>query len=186
MRRILIMALICLPQTAGAEHDALTGRIYAPSSAARVKQLNQAAGVLSDPTVIPQKFAQSLNQEPGNPVRNNAGASTLPTGPRGISDPTQMNGSFSAALKRLSVKGRGSAGGALKLPQINLAAKSLKKGGKQASAFLDINQQLYFVKPGESFSFMQDNTIYEIAVESIDNHAVRVRLYPMNELLILR
>nr|WP_305906749.1 hypothetical protein [Methylomarinum sp. Ch1-1]MDP4519452.1 hypothetical protein [Methylomarinum sp. Ch1-1] len=51
---------------------------------------------------------------------------------------------------------------------------------------MSINDKLYFIKPGGGFSFMQDNEIYQVQVESIDLHSVRIRLLPMNEILILR
>lgn len=184
--RSLFILLPALSAPAYADQDKNLGKVYSEHSAQAVEQINKATELLQDPTLMLEKFRQSFQRSAPSKV-SSAGKTPLPQSDNGaINDPTQINGSFSAALKRLSIRRSGSGATDHKLPEISLAGKTFNQGGQHSSAILNINQQLYFVKPGENFSFMQDNEIYEIAVESIDIHSVRIRIFPLNEMLILR
>ncbi|WP_349431642.1 hypothetical protein Q9L42_019340 [Methylomarinum sp. Ch1-1] len=177
MKRLSLLLLLCLAQSAMAEHVKNINPNYSEGSNRKVEKLNQATEVLRDPPLALDKIKQTITD---------AGDTNKPSSPPSpIKDPTQINGSFNDALRRLSTNRSGNQS-ANKLPEISLSAKTYSEDGKNTSAILSINDKLYFIKPGGGFSFMQDNEIYQVQVESIDLHSVRIRLLPMNEILILR
>lgn len=186
MRSLLILLLPSLALPVVADQSTTRNSIYSKHSQMTVEKINQTTEMLRDPTVIVDKLKDAFERTSGKPGPKTEQSPSLTPDSGAIKDPTQMTGSFSEALKRLSARRGGSGATEFKLPEIALAAKTFSEDGQNSSALLSINKKLYFVKPGGNFSFMQDNAIYEIAVESIDMHTVRIRIFPLNETLILR
>lgn len=100
-----------------------------------------------------------------------------------IKDPTQMTGSFSQALSRITVK-PGQGGALQTLPNIQLVARAIKHGESKA-VLLKVDKQNYLVKQGGKQTVVSNNNTFEIQVEQIENDFVRITLLPLGKVLFL-
>lgn len=155
----------------------------APQSAAEAIRENTAevrapAGAQKPDVASPAEHKPALS-EPAKRLENE----------RPITDPTQMTGSFSQALKRVTGNAGTSTrnGGTLAapiFPEISLAAKAIGRSRDKA-AMLSVAGKNRMIKEGGRFSFQQDKTLYEIRVDKIERDQVLVTVLPMGKQMIL-
>lgn len=143
-----------------------------------VEAINKKTEILRDPGLALDNAQQVLGAAGALPAETNPQDSK----PARISDPTQMTGSFSQALGRVSGKaGNSGAGGNLPglaaptFPEIRLVAKSIHQKGSK-STILNMGGKTYLMKEGSKSTFQDKNNFYELQVEAIENDHVAVTL----------
>jgi hypothetical protein len=126
------------------------------------------------------------HKEPKGLVRPGSGEAASDS----LEDPTRMNESFRAALQHsgraTSAPQSGAAAPAPVLPEITLVASVCGRHLDNAAAMLRINDKTEIVHTGDKLTRVEKNQLIEIHILEIHHRFVKVKVFPSNEILILR
>ncbi|QPK61492.1 hypothetical protein IVG45_11305 [Methylomonas sp. LL1] len=178
---LLLALLAAAAPCAGQQPSANVGLGIPQTPMLTADNINLQTEILPDPAIAADNARQVLSR----PDASVQSVNPIPLAAGGvrISDPTQMTGSFSQALNRISGK-PGQGGPIQALPDIQLAAKSIRHQGSK-TAMITVAGKTHMVKPGGKFTVMANNTIYEIQVNKIEKDHVAVTVMPMGRQMIL-
>lgn len=136
----------------------------------------QSEEAMADPTEAAGKLKQQLL-----PKKEEAESD-------GLEDPTRLNESFRAALQhtgRTQVAPEKGAAAPV-LPNISLVASVCGMHNDNAAAMLKINDKTEIVHAGDKLTRIEKNQLVEIHILELHRRHVKVKVYPSNEILILR
>jgi len=192
MRKTILVLLLAISWPIRAEQPLPANPVAVANQPPQltVANIDPKTEILPNPGLAVDKTSQVLPPQ-AKPVQNltTAEPATLVENERPISDPTQMTGSFSQALSRIHGQpGQNSAGAAAApaaFPSITLAAKAIRQHHNK-SAMLNVADKIYMVKQGGKFSFMENNLLYEIQVNKIENDFVDITVLPMGRQMTLQ
>ncbi len=160
-----------------------------------VDNINKTTEILRDPTVAVDNALKAIVPSVRSAVSDTvagvadklpgAAEAVTPVTKSSIKDPTQMTGSFSQALGRVMAKPSGQNGvtAAPALPLITLSAKSINATKK--GALINVLGKNHLLHEGQKFSFTDKDVLYEILVNSIEDHQVVLTLLPIGRQIIL-
>jgi len=142
---------------------------------------------------LPDAAIPNSATPPAAEQNNPANAKKLPLttlDDKDIKDPTQMTGSFSEALGRITGKsdhngGRGGNDNKPTTPPIFVVSKAIAQNGGR-TILLDIGGKTYKGTQGGKFAFLWQDAWFEIEVKHIDFDAVILTLLPAKKELVLQ